>query len=56
MKPNCPTCHEGLSTGASQNGKPKFFCVNRECEDRFKVIDDPTRSQTTSETSTKPTG
>ena len=41
MRPNCPTCNQQLSTGASQNGKARFFCINRECEDRFKVIAEP---------------
>jgi len=39
MRPNCPTCKSQLSVGASSNGKAKFFCTNRECEDRFKTID-----------------
>jgi hypothetical protein len=37
----CPTCKNELSTGASQNGKARFFCTNPECTDRFKVINNP---------------
>ena len=40
-RPDCPTCKEELSVGASMNGKSKFFCINGECPDRFKTIDVP---------------
>lgn len=33
----CPTCNSKLTTGASINGKPKYFCINQNCPDRFKT-------------------
>lgn len=42
MRPKCPVCKRELSRGASINGQEKFFCITKDCPERFKTIGDPT--------------
>lgn len=38
--PYCLICKHILSNGPSVNGQKRFFCINAECPDRFKTVND----------------
>lgn len=38
-RPNCIVCGNKMVKGVSVGGKNPYFCINKECSNKFKTVD-----------------